>query len=198
MCQKYPNVVARERLGDLIVIRREVKKVNQQDKQCIIFRHNDFDNQEIYCAERYARVLTERNEVDFFTGVPVGVEVTEEVKEGEEEEIAVPWLANTDLAENIARLRAEGYGVDDDNEPAPENVPTVEPAQVIKPIDASIYNEWDSCTICHRYTQGMRYERAQLVNQLDPTSSYLDHFNYYLPIDYIKDILIVQTNKEGG
>ena len=130
MCQKYPNVVARERLGDLIVIRCEVKKVNQQDKQCIIFRHNDFDNQEIYCAERYARVLTEGSEVDFFTGVPVGVEVTEEVKEGEEEEIAVPWLANTDLAENIARLRAEGYDVDDDNEPAPENVPTVEPAQL--------------------------------------------------------------------
>ena len=47
----------------------------------------------------------------------------------EEEEIwsdeaqEVPVIGNSDLAENIASLRMEGYDVDDDNEPAPENVP---------------------------------------------------------------------------
>jgi len=37
-----------------------------------------------------------------------------------------------DLAEDIAHLRAEGYGVDNDNEPAPENVPQGNNHQVKK------------------------------------------------------------------
>ena len=197
VCERYPNTTSQERLGDLLVIRREIKKVNKQDKRCIVFRHSDFENVEIYCAERYARVLTEGSEADFFNATTIEAEVTEEAREDHQESQLVPQLATTDLAENIARLRAEGYGVDDDNEPAPENVLTAEQAQQ-ELMANSIYNEWDSCAICHRFTQGMRYERAQLVHTLDSTSSYLDHFIYFLPTNYIKDILLVQTNKEGG
>ena len=65
VCERYPNTTSQERLGDLLVIRREIKKVNKQEKRCIVFRHSDFENVEIYCAERYARVLTERERSRF-------------------------------------------------------------------------------------------------------------------------------------
>ena len=63
---------------------------------------------------------------------------------------------------------------------------------------SSIYGEWDSCTICHRTTQGLRYEKAKFTNEVDnaPGSSYIDYFLYLLPCDYINEILRVETNKK--
>ena len=107
-----------------------------------------------------------------------------------------PVLGTSDLAENIARVKLEGYNVDDDNEPAPENLPNQ--GQSPNPVD-SIYGEWNSCTICHRLTEGLRHEKAKLINDIDngPASSYLDYYIYFLPTDYIKKILLTQSNKTG-
>ena len=58
---KYPNALAKERLEGLLVIKRESKKVNNKEKVCIMFRHNDFENEELHCAQRYVKVLTEGN-----------------------------------------------------------------------------------------------------------------------------------------
>ena len=48
-------------------------------------------------------------------------------------------LEGNDLAENMARLKLEGYGIDDDNDPAPENIPILSEEPTIKP--SSIYQE---------------------------------------------------------
>ncbi len=39
----------------------------------------------------------------------------------ENEERAIPSVLN----EDISNFRAQGFGVDDDNKPAPENIPTL-------------------------------------------------------------------------
>ena len=75
----------------------------------------------------------------------------------------------------------EGYDVDDDNDPALENIlePDNESSEPSKQLaHPSIYGEWDSCTIWHRTTQGLRYEKAKLTNGVDnaPGLSYLDYF----------------------
>ena len=104
-------------------------------------------------------------------------------------------LEGNDLAENMARLKLEGYGVDDDNDPAPENIPILSEEPTIK--TSSIYQEWDSCTICHRFSQGLRYEKAKLDFEIPhaPNSTYIDYFIYFLPEAYMKEILLVATNK---
>ena len=119
---KYPNTTAKDRLEGLLVIRREEKSINGQSKQCIIFRHGDFENIEIYCVERYAKVTTEGAEADFFGEVEQQTMATVEVETEQNNESEVN-LEGNDLAENMARLKLEGYGVDDDNDPAPENIP---------------------------------------------------------------------------
>ena len=43
------------------------------------------------------------------------------------------------MNDDVARLRKEGYGVDNDNDPAPENIPT--PAAKD---DEDKYHEWRS------------------------------------------------------
>ena len=67
-----------------------------------------------------------------------------------EEEVADTSLVTSALSDNmnedVARLRKEGYGVDNDNKPAPENIPT--PAAKD---DKVTYHEWGSrSNICYR------------------------------------------------
>ena len=90
------------------------------------------------------------------------------------------------MAENIAQLRTQGYGVDNDNDPAPENIsePEVPPKVTTQhQINKQIYQEWDSCTICHRTAQVLRNKKAKLVDDVPklPNSSYIEYFFYMLP-----------------
>ena len=204
ICAKYPNATATDRLEGLLVIRKELKKVNRVDRMCIIFRHGDFENKELHCVERYCNVTTEGAAADYFDEVTEVTVVNEEEKNNANEAQELPPLSKSDLAENIAKLRMEGYDVDDDNDPAPENIPdataAAESSNLLSKQSAhsSIYGEWDSCTICHRTTQGLRYEKAKFTNEVDnaPGSSYIDYFLYLLPCDYINEILLVETNKK--
>ena len=133
---KYPNAHHQHRTDGLLVSYRASKKVNRVDKMCIFFRHDDFDdNQLLHCVERYAKVLTEGGPADIFDldlvvgeeAVSVAVEGGGEVDDDAIVNVVVPKLTDNSN-EDIARLRAEGYGVDDDNDPAPENIPTVVPS----------------------------------------------------------------------
>ena len=89
----------------------------------------------------------------------------------------------------------EGYGIDDDNDPAPENIPILSEEPTIK--TSSIYQEWDSCTNCHRFSQGLRFEKEKLDFEIPhaPNSTNMDYFIYFLPEAYMKQILVVATNK---
>ena len=71
-----------------------------------------------------------------------------------EEEGADPSLVTLELSDNtnqdVTRLMKEGYGVDDDNDPAPENTPTTAGKD-----DKVTYHEWGSrSNICYRQSEG--------------------------------------------
>ena len=90
----------------------------------------------------------------------------------------------------------EGYGVDENNDPAPENIPILSEEPTIKTL--SIYQEWDPCTICHRFSQGLRYEKTMLDFEIPhaPNSTHVDYFIYFLPEAYMKQTLLEATNKK--
>ena len=86
-------------------------------KQCIVFIHNKLGNLKIYCVEQYAKVTAEGSNACFFS------EVEENAQARGEESVknrVIHKIQGSNLAENIARLRLEGFGVDDDNEATPE------------------------------------------------------------------------------
>jgi len=115
-------------------------------------------------------------------------------------------LQINDLAENIAQLRLKGYGVDSKNDPALEIIPeppVVYPnlgSELLAPVESTIYQEWDSCTICHRTSQRLRHEKAKLVDDVlnSSNSSYIDYFLYCLHLVYLQHIFFVETNKKEG
>ena len=59
----------------------------------------------------------------------------------------------------MASMRAQNFDVNDDNEPAPENIPT--PGDQHVPTD--IYEGWGSNRVDHRCAAGHRFERVKLI-----------------------------------
>ena len=98
---------------------------------CYFYNHPSFPDRLIYSTARYAKVVEEGEPSGYFAeNVPrVGTDsvVVEVVGQDGERGLAVP-VVTSELGEDIARLRSEGYGVDDDNDPAPENIPARETA----------------------------------------------------------------------
>ena len=189
---KYPNFIATDRINDLNVIKREVRKVNRKDQMCIIFTYRDFDDVKIYYTQRFAVVTKEETESEFFTeDVPEANTIATEQRDAVEEEIEVPRTDNN-LQDTINEMRALGITVDDDNEAVEENLPTATDPNV-----ATFDEEWtgDVVGIYNRRKNGMRFEKASVAKQPSGTTR-LDYFRYFSPIKYFEEELIPETNKK--
>jgi hypothetical protein len=172
------------------VIGRELKQIRGKEQQCILFCHEDFENLQLYCQEQYTKVITEGSAGEFF-----GAQVEEGVPEGRNEEevddlVQVPELVG-DRAEDIARLCAAGYGVDDDNEPAPENIPQGNNHQV----DLPILGQWGSRHECKHRSNNHRHEAPSIIGGIPADDQHLHWFLKFIAVTYIKEVLIPETNR---
>ena len=137
---QYPNAKFVDCLEGLISQSREIKKLNHRDHTVIVFRHNDFPNQMVYCNEHYAKVVECEAECDYFDGATEDVGSWENAEEivvveamidnsNDGDLLDVPELnQNQDIRKKIVRLISECYQVDDDNQPAPKNIPNAQPS----------------------------------------------------------------------
>ena len=63
---QFQNAKFVDCLEGLVSQSREIKKLNHRDQTVIVFCHNDFPNQFVYCNERYAKVVECGAECDYF------------------------------------------------------------------------------------------------------------------------------------
>ena len=164
------NQTATQQLNGLIVQSREVKSIRQEDKECIIFQHEDFGGQLLWALERGVVVDIEGPAETFFNqpqpadaaAPPAAAGATDQAQqhqqqggggndEGEEGAEELPLVIQEILARGGNYLDADDYMVagaaapmvDDDNEPAPENVP------VAAKHSNDIFSGWEHSGICH-------------------------------------------------
>jgi len=157
--QRIPNQTRNQQLSSLIAQGQAQKTIRKQQKLCVVFRHEDFGAQPIWCLPQYAKVDNEGPASAFFeqTGAAEaagpgaagagGGEDTSVVNDddnnnnaaGHEEEELLPGaiqavldrafhLDNDDIQEAAATIQADPTSaamVDNDNMPAPENIPTI-------------------------------------------------------------------------
>ena len=133
----FQNMTSNDKMTDLLVVGREVKSVRHKLQMCVCFRHDRFPNKIIYCVKRYANhVVKEGDPTGFFDATDLTV--PDQVREGDEidpegddddgDEIPDHVFHCTGrVSEDIAHVRGLGLDVDDDNDPAPENIPDNEP-----------------------------------------------------------------------
>ncbi|KAL7577235.1 hypothetical protein ACA910_003560 [Epithemia clementina (nom. ined.)] len=128
MRARYLNNIEEVVIDGAKAVRMEQKLVSQCQQLCIIFTHHDFDNLELHTVKSHFVVTQEGDPELFFDGTPAGAVNPQPQEVGAplpphletlQERIAGNGLLTTD-DEELAQTELD---VDDDNEPAHENVP---------------------------------------------------------------------------
>ena len=115
------NPVKDQRLDDLIAVSQEVTTRRGKTFVSIFFRSETIPG--LLHSKRWATVL-EQPTSEIWGGEPEATSAAAPVVQNEQNEPIADFVFNAqNRAEDIALVRAMGFEVDDDNEPAPENVP---------------------------------------------------------------------------
>ena len=144
---KYPNAGKTDVLHGLLAIRQEKKMVLKKMQSCIVMRHDDFDEgQLLHAVTWYCKVEEEGPLASLFN------DILQDAPEGGidvaftgEENVPTEITANSGDDE-ASKFRALGFCVDNDNEPAEENIPAPAPTTSSE----CTYHEWNSLPLCCR------------------------------------------------
>ena len=140
IAEKIPNQTKSQMLLVRVVQERMEKPIRHKAMQCVMFRHEDFGGQLLWCMEKYVKVDVEGPKGTFFDALHVeAMQGQEQATQsnnngggsggGQEEAIELPQaildviqsphldVDDIRAAENVAPM------VDDDNMPAVENIP---------------------------------------------------------------------------
>lgn len=109
---KYPNARKQDLLTGLVCQRKELKIVNRREQEVAVFLHEDFTS-ELHVVLKFVRVDQEGE------AFPTEPQPPSEEESGRE----LPEELCRGNREDIHLYRAAGFDVDDDSDPAPENIP---------------------------------------------------------------------------
>jgi hypothetical protein len=90
----------------------------------------------------------------------------------------------------MSNFRAQGFAADDDNGPAPENIPSPQDQGM-----DSMYLSWGSEPLDPRRTSGVRDLKPTMVGADPSLHTILGYFLRILPINFFKTTVIVATNE---
>jgi hypothetical protein len=111
-------------------------------------------------------------------------------------EIGEDIFTAQNVAKDIARIHQEGFEVDDDNEPLPENVPT---NGNVPPANEGLYEgqSWGWDGVDWQITMGGgNYDGPSFPNRWTPQGkSFLDLFLYFFPIAWFLTVLLAKMDK---
>ena len=185
---KYINPQHNQRLEGCTALRLEERGISGRLQECVIVTHPDFLAEdgliELYAARRWVKVEREGPEEGFFD-VQVGPQVAEDPRP------PLPLAVNTqNLDQSVIAELSVTVDIDDDNEPAPENLPT--PSDNI---NASIFEEWGHNGVCYRRITGSFQQNPRLPNIIPvEIPSIWTIFEQFFPVSYIKEVMIPETN----
>jgi hypothetical protein len=192
----------KQQLHDCFVVSRETRNIKRIGKICIVVKHASFGDNLIYCAERYAKVTVEGEADGFFdkvTDLPMFTNAPSFSVDDLCKPIDVSLLdmggKGSSRSEDIALARSQGLDVDDDNEPAPENIPA---EGVTIDSTANIHGqEWGWNGTCHRksahHTDVSPQIKDYTKNHLR-TLSKLEMFLLFFPVDYLENVIVKETS----
>lgn len=197
-----PNVASNQRIEDCIVIRMAVKKVNRRDQLVIVMKHDNFKTndgapEEIYSVSRWCKVQEEGPSEYYFDNEDNGEaaqpsnEIPEKEMEVELPDVSAQINHRGLLEGDISQMDGQ-VEVDDDNEPAPENVPAPN-----SNVD-DVFIEWGHDGVCQRRQAGGLNTEATLINFGGSSSipSIIQLFEMLFPKEFIQVIIIKETNKK--
>ena len=193
------NPTAGQRVDDLIAVKREMTTRRGKNFYSIFFRSESIPGVLLHSAERWTTGLEQGPghllwDADGAAAPsPGGPNLNLVNKQGEE--IAKFIFNAQNRAEDIALVRNMGFEVDDDNDPAPENVPA---ANAPRPNGAALYEGqecgWDGIDR-RAMMQGSMYNDPKFTNDWTPQGkSYAEIFLHVFPLYFFENIVVAATN----
>lgn len=201
----FPNQYPKQRLDDLIAIRQGVHTRAGRSFPAVWFTSETFPGAELLAAKRYVHVIAE-GDLDKVFEVPhtnsLQAPSTDE-NAGENQGVILDFQPTGDLHEDIAAVLAQGLVVNDDNEPAPENIPTATTQLgTICPETGILWRQrWHWNGICNRKAATNRRASASFNHWMPTDDSFLDDFLHWMPVDFLENTMVVGTSaslKEAG
>ena len=207
--EKYPNRPKAHKLEDLILIAESEISIRRGGGLAKVynFSHLDFPDVIFYAAKWYVHMTLEGPAEDFFVVVEATVpQVRRQVNQteidsrigGVDTTIDLPNLnsgrTSNLTAGDMADLRRQGIATDDDNDPAPENIPGPAPAP---PNDQLTWKS--DGIICPRRANNLQNSGAcfkHFTRDEVMKMTKLELFLVLFPVEYLSTVLIPETNKE--
>ncbi len=182
--ERILNPLPRQRVTDLIVTRLAIITCGRSSYEAIFFISPTFPNLELHDASRFTIVDAEGHPDRVYTTIlqADGTEATPADPEAERE--IDPSIFNArDSLEDIARVRAEGFEVDDDNEALPEKRPALDAPPIEVSADGLLRGqEWGWDGLDQRVFKGGGYEDPLFKNGWTPANkTYLNIYVRFLP-----------------
>jgi hypothetical protein len=201
VAEALPNAAANQRVKDLVATRHAVATRSGRTYDTIYFTSPSFPGVEISAAKKFVIVMVPGHADAMWThfapavhapivipNVPPIVAATQTIGDD------IFFAQNR--AEDIARVRAEEFEVDDDNDPAPENVPGLfEVPPVV--VDGGLFEGqswgWDGIDRCQ--TAGGGYDEPSFPHGFTPIGkTYLQLFMHFFPMTWFSAVLLPQTS----
>jgi hypothetical protein len=99
----------------------------------------------------------------------------------------IPFILN----EDVSNFRAQGFSVDDDNEPAaPENIPNA-----TNTANNGMYRAWGSEPLDARKVVGVKNVQPTLVSANASMHTVLGFFLHFLLLEFFKTTILQATNE---
>ena len=197
-----PNAAANEHVEDLVATCHAVVTRNGKTFDTIYFTSLSLPGLEMSAAERFVVVMVpghaDANWAHFGPALhaPIVPNLPPIVDAGMTIGDNIFFAQNR--SEDIARVRNQGFAVDDDNDPAPKNVP----AFFTPPVDNAGLFEGQSWAnhgggtgliVVRRWGGG--YDDASFRNGFTPIGkTYFQLFMYFFPMTWFSDVLLLQTS----
>ena len=203
-----PHTWQKERFNDLIITGTAHRVVRKRSPPttAYLLRSDRLPGVELYAAARNVVISREGLAEDIFDQTDVTTDSTNSTEnpnpiqvdpairiDGHNDDPDFPFLAQGNLtAQDMASMLEQGIAVDNDNLPVEENALNNNPEE-----DSLL--DWNFDAICKRRAQGLRNNKASfknIENSVIERMTNLSLFQLLFPMDYVRDVIIVETNKK--
>jgi hypothetical protein len=195
--ERILNPQPKQRMTDLIVTRRAIITRGNSLYEAIFFTSATFPDFELHTARKFTIVNAEGHpDRVWTTALQADGNKAMPVDPFEEREIDPSIFNATDSLEDIARVYAEGFEVDDDNEALPENRPALDAPPIEVSTDGLLQGqEWGWDGLDQQVLKGGGYEDPSFKNGWSPANkTYLDIFIKFLPFTWLQNTLVAMTS----
>jgi len=195
---KFPNRQANQCLADCVVTGMKRENVNQEQQLCVTFQHEDFKNNDgsyiqMYCLKHWAQVTAEGPSDFFFSNNIEEPTAPTEQARCNIQELVAPSVAEAMTCSHVDNSElAVFHGVvdiDDDNTPAPENLPTNN--NNLPVYDNNLHHD-SSCFCCILDANNVNTTIKNWPCNVIPTD--LQLFEHLFPCAFVKTVMLPKMN----